>query len=102
MREARHEIVRIPFAIYACRALPASLGFVHRPACEWRSGSQAPCIKEDDVKELTLEEVLRIAGGLPLPVALDELTYRAPQEAVADPVDYAHLLPAGLRPSEPT
>jgi hypothetical protein len=67
-----------------------------------RSGSQAPCIKEDDVKELTLEEVLRIAGGLPLPSALDELTYRAPQEAVADPVDYAHLLPAGLRPSEPT
>lgn len=54
------------------------------------------------MKELSLEEVLRVAGGLPLAAALDELTYRAPQEAASDPVDYAHLLVAGLRAPEPT
>ncbi len=32
------------------------------------------------MKELTLEEVLRIAGGVPPASALDELTYRAPEE----------------------
>jgi len=54
------------------------------------------------VKELSLEEVLRIAGGVPLSAALDELTYRAPEEAVDDPIDYAHLLGAPLRSTEPT
>lgn len=53
------------------------------------------------MKELTLEEVLRIAGGVPVSAALDELTYRAPQASAGEPVDYAHLLEAGLRPSEP-
>ena len=54
------------------------------------------------MKELTFEEVLRIAGGVPVSAALDELTYRAPPEAGADPVDYARDLAAELRTSEPT
>jgi hypothetical protein len=29
---------------------------------------------EDDMKELNLEEVLRIAGGVPVSAALDEIT----------------------------
>jgi hypothetical protein len=53
------------------------------------------------VKELNLEEVLRIAGGVPVSAALDEVTYRAPEEPVSDPVDYARLLGPGLRGSEP-
>ena len=53
------------------------------------------------MKELTLEEVLRIAGGLPLAAALDELTYRAPGTAPPDPVDYAHTLPGNLHAPEP-
>jgi hypothetical protein len=53
------------------------------------------------VKELSLEEVLRIAGGVPVSAALDELTYRAPEEPAGDPVDYALLLGVGLRDSEP-
>ena len=53
------------------------------------------------MKELTFEEVLRIAGGLPVSAALDELTYRAPAQSPAEPVDYAHI-PGTLRhPSEP-
>jgi hypothetical protein len=54
------------------------------------------------VKELSLEEVLRIAGGLPLSAALDEVTYRTPEDAVNDPIDYAHLIGAPLRMTEPT
>jgi hypothetical protein len=42
------------------------------------------------MKELTLQEVLRIAGGVPNAAALDELSYRAPQES-PHPVDYSHL-----------
>jgi hypothetical protein len=53
------------------------------------------------MKELTLEEVLRIAGGVPLPAALDELTYRAPQEEGRDPLDRERLLGNDSRPSEP-
>jgi hypothetical protein len=53
------------------------------------------------MKELSFEEVLRIAGGLPVPAALDELTYRAPAESAADPIDYAHCLAASLHPSDP-
>ena len=34
--------------------------------------------------------------------ALDELTYRAPQEAAGEPIDYARLLNANLHASEPT
>ena len=54
------------------------------------------------MKELSLEEVLRIAGGLPLTAALDDVTYRTPEEAVNDPIDYAHLLGAPVRMTEPT
>jgi hypothetical protein len=43
------------------------------------------------MKELSIEEVLRIAGGVPHPAALDELTYRAPQD-VREAVDGARLL----------
>lgn len=44
------------------------------------------------MKELSLEEVLRIAGGVPAAAALDDVSYAAP--ARADPVDYARLLEA--------
>jgi hypothetical protein len=53
------------------------------------------------VKELTLEEVLRIAGGVPASAALDELTYRAPQEPARNPVDYARLSGKDLLSPEP-
>lgn len=53
------------------------------------------------MKELTLEELLKIAGGVPPPAALDELTYRAPQEEGRDPLDRERLLGNGSRPSEP-
>jgi hypothetical protein len=66
------------------------------------AGSAGRCNKEVDVKELSLEEVLGIAGGLPLAAALDEVTYRAQEEPAADPIDYAHLLGAPLRVTEPT
>ena len=52
------------------------------------------------MKELTLEEVLRIAGGLPVTSTLDDLTYRAPAESSNDPIDYAHLLGVNRHPSE--
>ena len=52
------------------------------------------------MKELSFEEVLQIAGGLPVSAALDELTYRAPAESATDPIDYAHILGAIRSPSE--
>ncbi len=54
------------------------------------------------MKELSLEEVLRIAGGVPVSAALDELTYRAPQESAGEPVDFAHLLAPAPRAPDPT
>ena len=54
------------------------------------------------MKELSLEEVLRIAGGVPVTAALDEVTYRAPQEPAGEPAVNANLLGLGLRPPEPT
>ena len=54
------------------------------------------------MKELSIEEVMRIAGGVPVAAALDELTYRAPQESAGEPVDFAHLLSPGPRAPEPT
>lgn len=36
------------------------------------------------MKELTFQEVLQVAGGLPDPATLDELTYRASEPAPAD------------------
>lgn len=53
------------------------------------------------MKELSIEEVLRIAGGVPLTAALDELTYRAPQDAPRDPVECARLLGGVPDPSNP-
>jgi hypothetical protein len=61
-----------------------------------------PASREVDVKELTFEEVLRIAGGVPLAAALDEVTYRAPAEPPADPVDYARLAGRDLPVAEPS
>jgi hypothetical protein len=46
------------------------------------------------MKELSVEEVLRIAGGVPGTAALDEVTYRTGAEQRPDPVDYAHLVAA--------
>ena len=54
------------------------------------------------MKELSFEEVLRIAGGLPVSAALDEVTYLAPESAATDAVDYARLLEASVRPHEAT
>jgi hypothetical protein len=48
--------------------------------------------REKGMKELSYEEVLRIAGGLPVPAALDEITYRAP----TDP-DPERLLPGRIQ-----
>ena len=53
------------------------------------------------MKELSLEEVLRIAGGVPVTAALDELTYRAPQPTATEAVDPARLFPAGVHDPEP-
>ena len=64
-------------------------------------GSSVPLIEEGVVKELSLEEVLRIAGGVPVSAVLDELSYRAPQESAGEPVDYAHLLDPVPRAPEP-
>ena len=56
---------------------------------------------EDEVKELSIEEVLRIAGGVPLTAVLDELTYRAPEEQPAAIGEAARFPAAVPRPSEP-
>ncbi len=53
------------------------------------------------MKELSPEEVLRIAGGVPLTAALDELTYRAPEEQPGADGDRARFPAAAPNPSEP-
>jgi hypothetical protein len=53
------------------------------------------------MKELSMEEVLRIAGGVPLTAALDELTYRAPQDVPRDPAECARLLDGVPHPTDP-
>ena len=53
------------------------------------------------MKELTLEEVLRIAGGVPAQAALDDASYAAPAESRMDPIDYARLLEAQVRTQAP-
>lgn len=53
------------------------------------------------MKELSLEEVLRIAGGVPLSAALDELTYRAPADGEPADVEAARFPVAIPNPSEP-
>jgi len=54
------------------------------------------------MKELTFEEVLRIAGGVPPASALDELTYRVPEEERRDPIADARPAGASLHHSEPS
>jgi hypothetical protein len=39
------------------------------------------------MKELSIEDVLRIAGGVPAAAALDEITYRAAEEAAMQSAD---------------
>ncbi|HUQ29719.1 MAG TPA: hypothetical protein VM051_14080 [Usitatibacter sp.] len=53
------------------------------------------------MKELSLEEVFRIAGGVPLTAALDELTYRAPEDPAAAASDAARFHATAPHPSEP-
>lgn len=53
------------------------------------------------MKELSVEEVLRIAGGVPATAALDDASYAAPAESRTDPVDYARLMEAELRTRSP-
>lgn len=53
------------------------------------------------MKELSVEEVLRIAGGVPATAALDDASYAAPAESRTDPVDYARLMEAELCPRSP-
>jgi hypothetical protein len=90
------------FAILDCSGRAHCLGFVHgRDATACRNQG-VPLNKEGVVKELSVEEVLRIAGGVPDSAALDELTYRAPQDPAGEPVDFAHLLHPNLRAPEPT
>lgn len=43
------------------------------------------------MKELSEREVLAIAGGMPPGACLDEMFYRAPAEALRDPLEYAAL-----------
>lgn len=39
------------------------------------------------MKELSMDEVMAIAGGLPTAATLDEIFYRLPLEPAADPVE---------------
>jgi hypothetical protein len=48
--------------------------------------------KERPVKELTPDEILAIAGGLPPGASLDEIFYRAPAEPVRDPMACAEVV----------
>ena len=51
------------------------------------------------MKEMSLDEVLAIAGGLPPGAALDEMFYRTPAEPLRDPMQFSHLA-AGDRPDD--
>jgi hypothetical protein len=90
------------FAILDRRARPRRLRSAHGRGVKARRNQGVPLNKEGVVKELSVEEVLRIAGGVPDSAALDELTYRAPQDPAGEPVDFAHLLNPNLRAPEPT
>jgi len=89
------------FAIIGCAGAAAFLRWPHRSGRESLPDQRVPLIEEGVVKELSLEEVLRIAGGVPVPGVLDELSYRAPQESAGEPVDFAHLLDSVPRVPEP-
>jgi hypothetical protein len=96
------EMPRNAMAILACFAPTGFLAWTHRSGRESvPAGSKAPRFEEDDVKELSPEEVLRIAGGVPLSAALDELTYRAPEEHPGADDDASHFPAAVPRPSGP-
>lgn len=43
------------------------------------------------MKELDLNEILAIAGGLPPVAVLDDAFYRAPAEPLRDPLEFAAL-----------
>lgn len=53
------------------------------------------------MKELTLEEVLRIAGGVPTLSALDELAYRVPEATPRDLLEEGRLSQSPLRAPKP-
>jgi hypothetical protein len=72
----------------------------HRPERGATAATKATASKEDFMKELSHEEVLRIAGGVPLSAALDEITYRAHEEQAFEAVDYARLFDKDLHASE--
>jgi hypothetical protein len=56
------------------------------PACASRdTGSRFA--KEAPMKELSMDEVMAIAGGMPTAATLDEIFYRLPLEPAADPVE---------------
>jgi hypothetical protein len=88
-------------AIFARAPRRTPLAFVHGRDAAFPSESRAARTQERAMKELSVEEVLRIAGGVPGAAALDEVTYRAPAEPRADPVDYAHLVAGEYRAAEP-
>ena len=90
------------FVILDCPGQSCCLRSVHGRGAKARRNQGVPLNKEGVVKELSAEEVLRIAGGVPDSAALDELTYRAPQDPAGEPVDFAHLLNPNLRAPEPT
>src|SRR6185295_2265074 len=69
-----------------------ALEILARPAQAIAQRCASPASRERSMKELSLDEVLRIAGGVPVPAALDEITYRAP----TDP-DPARLLPGRIQ-----
>ncbi len=41
------------------------------------------------MKELTEQEILAVAGGLPPSAVLDEISYRAPAEPLRDPMAHS-------------
>src|SRR5437868_5734843 len=87
------EIAMQSVAIFGCPRARAFIRWLHRSGRVPTLPDPRPLSSwEDEVKELNLEEVLRIAGGVPVSAALDELTYRAPEQQASDPADFARLL----------
>src|SRR5690349_14827011 len=84
------EIRARSLGILGCDPAREFIGCVHRSGRWSPPEPGVPLNKEGDVKELSVEEVLRIAGGVPVSAALDELTYRAPTDPAGEPVDFAH------------
>jgi hypothetical protein len=77
------EIAEIASAIFRCLVPPPHLAWV-----PFRPRPHPPeSRKEKRMKDLSLDEVLAIAGGLPPIAALDEETYRNPAEPLRDPIE---------------